>query len=312
MQNNSPVFTVFTPTYNREKTLPRVYDSLCQQTVRNFEWLVIDDGSQDRTSLLIEKWIKESNFPIRYVQQKNAGKHVAFNKAVQLAHGELFLPADSDDAFVSDALEKLYVGWMSIPVDQKQQFSAVTVNCMDTKGQLIGTPFPRSPLDSDPEEMFFHYKIKGEKWGFHRTDVLKQFPFPEPQNCRFVSESYVWFRIARCYKTRFINENLRIYYQDAGNQLTKRTPQQTAQARLFYADTLNHSVKWFWHAPWIFYKIAALYVRFCLLAKDSPKKIFSQVRSLFLKGLLIAAFPLGLILATKDCLQSQEKVTPHA
>ena len=51
--------TVFTPTYNRAYILPKLYDSLCQQTVKSFEWLIVDDGSVDNTQGLVEKWIEE-------------------------------------------------------------------------------------------------------------------------------------------------------------------------------------------------------------------------------------------------------------
>jgi Glycosyltransferases involved in cell wall biogenesis len=47
--SGAPQFTVFTPTYNRAQTIHRVYDSLRAQTLRDFEWLVVDDGSTDAT-----------------------------------------------------------------------------------------------------------------------------------------------------------------------------------------------------------------------------------------------------------------------
>ena len=75
--------TVFTPTYNRAYSLPRLYKSLQRQTVYNFEWLIVDDGSIDNTHELIEKWKNEKNkFPIYYYWQKNGGKCRAINKAL--------------------------------------------------------------------------------------------------------------------------------------------------------------------------------------------------------------------------------------
>ena len=49
-------FTVFTPTYNRAHTLPRVYESLKRQTCHDFEWLIVDDGSTDNTQEIIASW----------------------------------------------------------------------------------------------------------------------------------------------------------------------------------------------------------------------------------------------------------------
>src|SRR5690242_19362698 len=102
-----PLFTVFTPTYNRAHTIERVYRSLCTQNCRDFEWLVVDDGSTDGTEALIRQWQHEAEFPIRYFWQPNAGKHVAMNRGVAEASGSLFLTLDSDDACVPWALERL-------------------------------------------------------------------------------------------------------------------------------------------------------------------------------------------------------------
>src|SRR5262245_10273803 len=67
----APRFTVFTPTRNRAHTLPRVYDSVRAQTFRDFEWLIVDNESEDGTDELMRGWIAEADFPIRYVQQEN-------------------------------------------------------------------------------------------------------------------------------------------------------------------------------------------------------------------------------------------------
>ena len=81
------LFTVFTPTYNRASTLPRVYEGLKPQTFRDFEWLIVDDGSRDNTRELVQMWQAEACFPIRYIYQPNRGKPTAFNRGVQEAQG---------------------------------------------------------------------------------------------------------------------------------------------------------------------------------------------------------------------------------
>lgn len=106
MKSYKYTFTVFTPTYNRWHTLHRVYYSLSSQTFKDFEWLIVDDGSTDDTKNLVQNWQKKSKFTIRYYYQPNLGKTAALNRGVKLALGKLFLILDSDDGCIPKALEK--------------------------------------------------------------------------------------------------------------------------------------------------------------------------------------------------------------
>ena len=68
-QNNSIELTVFTATYNRADLLPRLFESLLQQEYKNFEWVVVDDGSSDNTESVIEGFTRDSWFPIKFILQ---------------------------------------------------------------------------------------------------------------------------------------------------------------------------------------------------------------------------------------------------
>ena len=63
MADTPPFFTILTPTYNRAGTLHRVYESLCQQTFKDFEWVVVDDGSTDNTHASVLAWQRARRFP---------------------------------------------------------------------------------------------------------------------------------------------------------------------------------------------------------------------------------------------------------
>ena len=74
------MITVFTSTYNRAYILPQLYKSLQAQTMHEFEWLIVDDGSTDNTERLVHHWrTEQNNFPIRYYKTPNGGKHRAIN-----------------------------------------------------------------------------------------------------------------------------------------------------------------------------------------------------------------------------------------
>jgi glycosyltransferase involved in cell wall biosynthesis len=296
------LFTVFTTTFNRSSTLPRVFDSLRAQTFRDFEWLIVDDGSTDGTKGLVEKWQCESGFPIRYVFQWNRGKPAAFNRGVEEAQGELFLTLDSDDACVPQALERLKYHWDNIPLHEKHKFSAVTALCEDQNGKLVGDKFPRDVLDSDSIELYFKYKVSGEKWGFHRTDVLKQFPFPVVENTKFVSEGVVWFAISRKFKTRFVNEALRIYHIDdnVGDHLSSLSPAVLAGRAVFHKYVLNELPGWFFSMPRKILRSAVNFSRYSFgMGKGLPSQL-RELRSLTTRLLVVIALPLAFTMSLKD------------
>lgn len=305
-------FSVFTPTYNRAHTLPRVYESLQAQTYREFEWLIVDDGSTDNTKAVVETWQRDASFPIRYFWQPNGGKHVALNRGVREARGELFLTLDSDDACVPHALERFLYHWDSIPSPQKHQFSAVTALCMDQRKQLVGTPFPYHVTDSDSLEIQYRHKVRGEKWGFHRTDVLRQYPFPD-QFKFYVPEGIVWKRIARRYKTRFVNEILRIYYDDQPSLMRGQKFEQGAcGGRLEHLTVLNDEIDYFRYSPVDFYRSAVHYVRFSCHRGVGIRQQIVDVRSTPGRLLFTAALPVGFGVHARDRWRFRRRSSPPA
>ena len=102
------MITVFTPTYNRKNELINLYKSLLEQEFKDFEWVIVDDGSKDNTEETVKNFIKENKIKINYYKQENKGKSLAHNKGVELAQGEYFVGIDSDDIFTQDALKKIH------------------------------------------------------------------------------------------------------------------------------------------------------------------------------------------------------------
>lgn len=298
--SSQPTFTIFTPTYNRSHTLHRVFESLRAQTYRSFEWLVVDDGSTDGTYHLIQRWKSEADFPIVYVQQPNYGKHIAFNRGVGLAKGELFLPIDSDDAFLPDALSIMLQWWRLIPVANRHEFTGVVTLCQFDNGEICGDFFAENPLDTNALDLRYKYKKRGESWGFHRTEILKKYPFPEDISVRFIPENIVWDAIASEYKIRCINEPLRIFYQDSGNQITKASPHKKALVKDYFLQMLNRDLRYFRNDPKTFIKWAVLYVRYSLHAADKDFMRFSRFKRLGAFILCLSAVIPGLAVYCMD------------
>lgn len=256
-------FTVFTPTYNRAHTLHRVYDSLRAQTFRDFEWLLVDNASTDGTDELVRSWIAAGEVPIRYLRNEvNIGRQASWKRAVGEAQGELFLEVRSADSFVPQALERFKHHWDSIPAAQRHRYSAVTALAEDEHGKLHGSRFPRDILDSDSLAIRYKWRVTGQKWGFQRTDVMREQAIPEiPGYVGSIPEQIVWRRIARTYKTRFVNEVLRTYWHDQPIGLSR--PPRTwsnAPGRLLEAEIhLNEDLRWFPYDALGFYRDAVAY-----------------------------------------------------
>ena len=299
-------FSVCTATFNRAHTLTRVYESLVAQTEQDFEWLIIDDGSTDGTDSLVEKWKRAAPFPIRYKFQENQGKHVAINRGAVLANGEFFVIADSDDSFVCDALQVFLETWNTIPQEQRSEFTGVTGLCVTAEGSVVGDLFPENVFDSNSAQIFYLHGIRGEKWGFHRTDVIQKYPFPSLPGIPFFRESIIWFSIAKKYKTRFINRPVRIYEQNANDQLTKMPIEKRAFENIFYAMSLNNDQDYMFTAPWTFIKMALQGTRLSFHRSESISKQFSRLDQPKVKVLWAAALLPGFMLYCYDLFVTRQ------
>lgn len=238
--NEIPVqFTVGTPTYNRRNTLSDVYTCLCAQTFEDFEWIIVDDGSTDGTENLVRRWATEADFPIRYFYQPNSGKHVAFNRAVQEARGELYLSFDSDDLCLPQTLERFNSHWHAIPSSDREFFSGVSVLCMDERGRTVGESYQHDVEDVSSFHEQLRLRSAAERWGISRTNVLREFPYPEFSGERFMPDALVWNRIALKYKMRFVNDALRIYRRGPDGlmaHLLRVRLNSPRGAQLYYAE----------------------------------------------------------------------------
>lgn len=293
--------TVFTPTYNRKQTIHRVYDSLINQTYKNFEWLIVDDGSTDGTKDLIDNYKAQSPFPIRYYYQENAGKHNAVNKAVALAKGEMFIIADSDDSFIPESFEVFIKYWSEATDEERKKLKGISCRCIEENGTLIGDKdVPEPYLDKSELEAKFVEHFNYEMWGMLRTDVLREFPFPAVKGLRYFPESVVWDRIARKYETRYINKGLRIYYSDQGNATTNHKSVSRARENYYlWLHYLNEVYDYLKYDRMLLFKSAVGIVRDGLVSGRSMKDILSDVELTKVRILVISLSPAGFILSGK-------------
>ncbi len=202
-----PLITIFTPTFNRGYILPTLYKSLQSQIDQNFEWLIVDDGSTDNTEEIINNFIEENQIEIRYVYQKNSGKHFTINVGARLANGELFFIVDSDDYLAPTAISILSERFLKIK--DNPHIAGIAVGCYsisDPTKRIFSKDLPANNFLSTYNDLVFKEGIRGDFATAFKTEIQRQFPYPIFQNENFMRESIVYRRIGKKYKTLYIDD----------------------------------------------------------------------------------------------------------
>jgi glycosyltransferase involved in cell wall biosynthesis len=106
VSENQCLFSIIIPTYNRAHLISRAIDSVVNQTYKNWELIIVDDGSTDNTKELVENYSRKDN-RVRYVYQENAERSAARNKGIENAKGEYVCFLDSDDYYLPNHLLNL-------------------------------------------------------------------------------------------------------------------------------------------------------------------------------------------------------------
>ena len=302
----SVLISVVTPSYNRAHTLEDAYLSLLYQGV-DVEWVVVDDGSTDGTRDLVADLARRAPFPVRYARQEHAGVHAARNRGVAMARGELAALLDSDDMLCERGLDRLAEHWSG--VSERGGHAGVTGLCVDEAGRLIGDPFPADVVDATWQRMTYGHRVRGEKFMTVRTDVLRAHPFrTDPPG--FVGESGLWREIGRRYRTRYVNEVVRVYRQSEPSRICRQPFRANAEiSAIAHADVLNDDIAWLRHDPVTFIRSAAHLTR-ALLHQGVP--FATQPRRLGTwraRSLWAMALPLGWALYVRDIRTSRTSGT---
>ena len=187
--------TVFTPTYNRAYILEKCFESLLRQTCRDFEWIVVDDGSADNTAELVESFKTSAPFSVRYIYQENSGKHIAHNTAAEHAEGDLFLCLDSDDLLTEDAIETLKKFWLE---NGGEEYTGILAKrgAMDTREPICGV-WEGSLKSSGMYDLVHKHGFSGDTALLFRTEILKKVSFKSFKGEKFLTENNLYYDIDR-------------------------------------------------------------------------------------------------------------------
>jgi len=291
------MLTVFTPTYNRAYIIKNLYESLLRQTNKDFEWLVVDDGSTDDTRELIQSFIDEEKIPVRYFYKPNGGKHTAINLGAKEARGEAFLMIDSDEYLVDDAVEIILTNYEKIRNDDR--FTGIIALKKNPRGEIIGGQLSYGArLICSYWDFWYRYKIKNDGIELYKTSVVREFPFPEIEGERFLAEGIVANRAAYKYPlTLFLLVPLSVceYLEDGlSSHLAINRRRSSNSTMLLYEEQSKAPIP-------VLYKIKAVtnYWRFSF-SNGSP---FLQKLKRVPLGYTFISFPIALLLYVIDSVK---------
>lgn len=281
--------TVFTPTYNRKHTLVRTYESLCRQTLQDFEWLVVDDGSTDGTEEVVQFWIKENRIPVRYIWKENGGLHTGYNTAYANIDTELCVCIDSDDFMPDDAVEKIMKKWNSLNEEERTKYCGIEGLDYNVKdGTPIGGRFPENV-----ESIFmFQLHHPGDSKSVMRTELMKKVaPMPVFAGEKNFNPSYLLMQVQEDLPMLLMNENLCwVEYQETDSMSAGiwrqywNSPKSFAEFRRMEMSFKHCSIS---NA----FRLCIHYMSSCIISKDkdwlkkSPRKL-----------LTVCALPFGVVL----------------
>ena len=207
--------TVFTSTYNRAELLTRLYNRLADQSSRDFEWLVIDDGSTDETPGLLKKWENDGKIEIHTLKCNNGGRHRAINIGLRHAQGEYFFIIGSDDYMLPDGVETIIEEMDRL---EGEDMIGVAFRTIHPDGSPIGPKLPLPRIKSDEIDLRQIRRISGDCSEVFLTSVFRdKFTFPEFEGEKFVPEALIWNRMAESYNLLYIDRAVGVVvYQPGG------------------------------------------------------------------------------------------------
>lgn len=285
------LLTVFTPTYNRAHTLERTYRSLCEQTVRDFEWLVVDDGSTDGTRSLVDGFKAEGRIPVRYIYKENGGLYTGYNTAYANIETELCVCVDSDDFMPPDAVEIIAETWKQRGSDKYAGMLGLDFDAHT--GEPLGGYFPEGMTECWYPELYARGIYRADTKAVLRTKLMREVApqqgFPGEKNFNPV---YMQLQVCDRHPMLIVNRNLcHVDYQTGSDSMSAGIWRQYINSARSFAKLRRLEMSITHNTPAGRARSAVHYVASCIIARDRH-----WLRNSPRRTLTIAMAPAGLLL----------------
>lgn len=171
------LISVIVPIYNVEKYLKKCVDSIINQTYKNLEIILVDDGSPDNCPKICDEYAKQDN-RIKVIHKENGGLSDARNAGIEIATGQYISFVDSDDYIAEDMLDDM----ITRIINDKSDLVSAGVVWVDELGNEIrtSTVSENALLNTEQSmtEIINDGKLKQHVWNkLYRFDLIKDIPF---------------------------------------------------------------------------------------------------------------------------------------
>ena len=282
-----PALSILTPTWNRAHVLPRAYESLRRQTVRDFEWVVVDDGSTDETPALLARWQAEADFPITwYRYENNRGQTPALNTGRGLVSGDYTMRFDSDDELFEDAVETVLRWRRETGADALLDVCGLAFRCVDETGRLVGgssagANLPRTVVKATNREARYLHGMTSDFVRVLKTGIFREQAFGELTHSENCPPGIYWNRLSDRYETLFVDRPIRRYWRNDGvARLSDKLSQAVKWPRGNYLRALailNEDTGYWRHSPKVFLNAARKITRLGLHLGRPPGRQFRDL-----------------------------------
>ena len=288
--------SILTSTYNRSNKIKQTFHSLETQTFKEFEWIIIDDGSTDDTKLCVSKF--KSFFPIKYFWQNNSGKHIAINRAIDFAKGKYLIVLDSDDTLIPTALETLIYFF-----NCKKNEKVIGIKCTTLRSadKINGHHFKRNDLfvDLSLEDFIF-------KYNYHRGEMLLMidarysnlFKSPSVKGLKYYPETIIENEITKKFLFRFVDVPVRIYIH-SDDSIMKHPKNRCKENLILWTYCINNFSKYLFLRPKQILKYYIGFIRDSMITKTFFQNL-KEIDLLIYKIIIFILIPIGFIFFIKE------------
>lgn len=224
-KNTKALISIIIPVYNAEKYISNTIKSLFSQTYKNFEVIIIDDGSSDNSMQIVDKEMKQKNIPYTIIRQANQGVGKARNVGYENANGEWILFLDADDTINPFSIE-IYT--KIIEKEEKVDIIFSKFRDVDEKNSLDSAKYENtySWIEKDKilKEFLTRQRVLLVPGTLYKKNFLNTYSLMQPSIPWSEDQYFIWLVLNKADRIIITNAEIYNYVHHSGESIMNSTP----------------------------------------------------------------------------------------